>query len=107
MALGAQTRISPSCPAEIQQASDRAAQQGLDIFSGRYAAEAMAEPNLKGTLTENGLTLHLSQSSETSGVMVATVAVPGQAHPVVLWLGLAGAGLTARGIVDSIHPATS
>ncbi len=42
----AQTRISPSCPAPGSRASDLAAQQGLDLFSGRYSGDATPDPTL-------------------------------------------------------------
>jgi hypothetical protein len=75
---------------------------GVSVFAGPHAAIEGGAVTTSRILQINGLKLRVSSSSETGGVFIASISIPGQAQPIVIQVGLTGDGLTAKGIIDSI-----
>jgi hypothetical protein len=93
------------CPYQIPTAAADAAQAGLTVVTGKYAAESVGE-HYGRCQARRGLRICLAsvtgQGGLFSGVLIFSVSRPHHRPSAFLLLGLSGAGSRARAVFDSI-----
>jgi hypothetical protein len=99
------TSILPSCPSQsLGGQPTQVPKDGLLIDPGMYG------PVLPDTAFGTCLNIHelsvCPSVSDPYGILVAAVHLPGRAQPVAVEIGLAGTGVTARGMLYSLRAAS-
>jgi hypothetical protein len=92
------------CPLQLQNASHDAAEPGLVVVTGKYAAASVGQ-SYGRCQSRRGVRICLAsvtgQGGLSAGVLIFTVTRPHQAATYFL-LGLSGSGANARAVFDSI-----
>jgi hypothetical protein len=105
--LSTATELSaPSCPAPRQTAAFHAARPGIVIGAGPLAAREVVATDFSRCLPRQAGRVCVLKQSLAGGLLILAVYQPGQSRPDVIAIGLAGSGVTARAIFDSIGPAS-
>jgi hypothetical protein len=91
-----------SCPAEFPAAGSLVPEPGVEILAG--PANPFPNENVTGCFHRHGLSICTSQTASSNAVLQLRIRIPGVAKATDVLIGLAGSGITARTIYDSIGP---
>jgi hypothetical protein len=94
-----------SCPAPLDTAGFWAGQLGVEVDSGQAAAILGVQIEPVPCLRLHGLRACISQESGGLGWLTLSAFPAGASRPTIVRIGLAGSGVVAREILDSIGPA--
>ena len=92
-----------SCPGTLATAGGMAANPGVEVSAGRYGAAGFSSTTVGCRMAGGARLCVLPPQNGNWGMLQVLAQVPGQRWPVLVQLGLAGSGATARTIFDSIR----